>query len=283
MEPAGYLVPYNTWAADLSDKGNDPDFREAPFSWGICRPNIRRSVKVGQRLFFVARDTGDTHDFFIKGYFRVAKKLTLPEVLEEPTLRNRQNVILDNLESGSDVRVAIQNYVSAGKVHWNRAFLSAENARFGREFDGENIGLYAFEDRGRWFVHNREDDHCRDDWRCNRLFRCRRSEFETCATGAVCRRRAQFSLDDLPSYIVGDVADCSKVETRIPWTSVVDWLGPTYDKLLRRCLVPGRSVDRYTKAYWEIRGQSNAVKMSGSEVHGLQSFLQDNGARQHRS
>jgi hypothetical protein len=276
---AGYLVPYNTWAADLSDKGNDPDFRQVPYSWGICRPNIRRSVAVGQYLFFVARDKGGTHGFFIKGYFRVAKKLTLPEVLRQPILRGRQNVLLDNFEPAGDVHAAIQSYVSDGKVCWNPAFVSAENKQFGGEFDGKDVGLYAFEDRGRWFVHNREDDHCRDDWRCNRLFRCRRTDFQACANGAVCPRRARLSLDDLPSYVVGDITDCSVIETRIPWASVVDCLGETYDRLLRRCLVPRRKADRDTKDYAEIRGQSNAVKMSQCEVDGLRSFLNDHARR----
>lgn len=49
--------PDDEWA----DIGNDPDFRQPRFTWGICRTNVRGWAQSGDDLFFHIEAVGAVH------------------------------------------------------------------------------------------------------------------------------------------------------------------------------------------------------------------------------
>lgn len=70
---------------NLWDVGNDPYFHSKPFSWGICRPNIRGSIEEDTRLFFYTTK-GSAGDYYLTGMMKVEKKLTQEQAANESDL-----------------------------------------------------------------------------------------------------------------------------------------------------------------------------------------------------
>jgi hypothetical protein len=66
------------------DKGNDPEMRASPMTWGICRTDTRRDAKVGDDLFFVAfaADRPLPERYYLAAQFRVAEKIDWPEAVD---------------------------------------------------------------------------------------------------------------------------------------------------------------------------------------------------------
>ncbi len=119
-----YLLVYlavgnqdDKWA----DIGKDPDFRERPYTWGICRTNVRGWAQPGDDLFFIAKQPAGSVDdrYFLRARFRVAKKHDHAEARR--LLGPRQNVIIDELPAGRDVRSGIADYVALYRheLQWN--------------------------------------------------------------------------------------------------------------------------------------------------------------------
>jgi hypothetical protein len=55
----------------IIDIGEDPCFDNPP-TWGICRPNYRRSIEVGYNLVFLAKIEDD---YYLKGWFKVGETI----------------------------------------------------------------------------------------------------------------------------------------------------------------------------------------------------------------
>ncbi len=67
------------------------------------------------------------------------------------------------------------------------------------------------------------DDHEIDNWKCQRMFLCRRSQLSACIAAESCLREQQFP--SLRGYIVAD-AQCDLGPDRLEWQSVAPraWL-----------------------------------------------------------
>ena len=81
---------------------NDPHFWDLPPTWGICRTDYRRTINVGDYIFFVLPKKGKLPQM-IYGYFCVAEKITHDEAFARSDLRNKKmsnknpngNIIVD--------------------------------------------------------------------------------------------------------------------------------------------------------------------------------------------
>jgi hypothetical protein len=68
---------------------NDPHFWTIPPTWGICRTDYRRSVNVGDYVFFVLPKASDLPQM-IYGYIRVKEKITHLEAYHRSELRRKR-------------------------------------------------------------------------------------------------------------------------------------------------------------------------------------------------
>lgn len=108
---------HDAWA----DIGNDPDFRQTPFTWGICRTNVRGWARPGDDLFFIAkRSRGPLEDrYFLRARFHVQERLDHAQARRR--FGPRQNVIIDELPAGRDLRSRVDSYISEWKdqLQWD--------------------------------------------------------------------------------------------------------------------------------------------------------------------
>lgn len=160
-----YLLVYiavgdqeDAWA----DIGNDPDFRQTPFTWGICRTNVRGWAQAGDDLFFVAKRSGGSVSdrYFLRGRFTVSEKIDHVEARRR--FGPRQNVIIDELPAGRDLRSRLTDYID----HWQRD-LQWNDGRPDRPrlTSGDWIETeFAVEPQpDHWYVHSYWDPHV--DWK----------------------------------------------------------------------------------------------------------------------
>lgn len=165
---ASYLLVYLA-AGDQDDEwadiGNDPDFRKIPFTWGICRTNVRGWTQRGDDLFFIAKRSALSIEdrYFLRARIRVAEKVGHVEARER--FGARQNVILDELPPGPDVRSRVANYIDRWRpvLQWNEGRPDFSLFDSGQWTETE---VAVEETPGRWFVHSHWDPHI--DWK-NRL------------------------------------------------------------------------------------------------------------------
>ncbi len=68
---------------------NDPHFWEPPPTWGICRTDFRRVIKVGDYIFFVLPKASELPQM-VYGYFRVREKITHMQAFRRPELRHKR-------------------------------------------------------------------------------------------------------------------------------------------------------------------------------------------------
>lgn len=149
---------YDAWA----DIGNDPDFRQTPFTWGICRTNVRGWARPGDDLFFIAkRSVGPLEDrYFLRARFRVEERLD--HVQARKRFGPRQNVIIDELPAGADVHSRIGGYISnwKDKLQWDDGHPDLARLSSGKWSEAD----FAVEATpGQWYVHSYWDPH--PDWR----------------------------------------------------------------------------------------------------------------------
>lgn len=269
MRVPGRLIVFNTHKPDRSDDSNDPDFRGLPFSWGICRPELRRAVEAGEYLFFVARDQEGWSGLYLKGFFRVAENISVAEALARQNLRSRQNVIIDELPPNREVRSALADYWEQHGCpgpNAQRRRHGKHNARTVPTLEDATLGSWIFEDGGRTFVHRSGDYHEADDGRCGRIFNCRIKQRDAClqAGGApVCTQRSKAGVAQTRGYIVGDERDCASYDSPPAWEDVVRSLGTEYDALVRKCFT---CRGRNSIPYGRLRGQVNALKLAHQQV-----------------
>jgi len=150
---------------EWADIGNDPDFRERPYTWGICRTNVRGWAQPGDDLFFIAKRPAESVDdrYFLRGRFRVSERMDHVEA--QKRFGPKQNMIFDELPAGPDLRARMIDYVGRWrhKLQWNdgRPDLLGLDSGQWSETD------FVVEARsGESYVHSYWDPHV--DWR-NRL------------------------------------------------------------------------------------------------------------------
>ncbi len=275
MQTDGYLAIYNSNQPDLSDDTNDPDFRCRPFTWGICRPQVRRYVKCGQYLFFAARRK-ETGEFFLKGYFRIEDKLTLLNVLEKKRFSKRQNVIAERLPASTQPLEALATYIEHREVVWKTRLLKKRPGLQPLNLDNpskRDLPLCVFREDGQLFVHSYWDHHHPDEWHCSRLFLCPKKGREQCVKsleGCENKRRERgASLASRPYYVVGDQKDCGYLRERILW----DQLGDQYRDLLRKALVLPANLSHEEHERQKVYCQVNVVRLNGEQVKELRSHF----------
>lgn len=153
--------PDDEWA----DIGNDPDFRQPPFTWGICRTNVRAWAQPGDDLFFIAKRPAPNVDdrYFVRARFRVAEKVD--HVDARTLLGPRQNVIIDELPPGGDLRSRVTEYIDRWRLdlQWNDGRPDLSRLASGQWSQDEFAVEVA---PSTWYVHSYWDPHV--DWK-NRL------------------------------------------------------------------------------------------------------------------
>jgi hypothetical protein len=167
---------------DISD---DPCFLEPP-TWGICRPTTRKSIKVGDYLFFVAYYKV-CNQYYFKGYFKVGQKIPYNIALKK--FKNRLNVIITNK------KINFKNH----KWRYNK-LKKAYNIQNGQQIKKWLRVLKATEGT---FFQNQNDSHEIDNWKCRRIFHCDSDQFLKCNKKNKCLKENQ-SLKNYSNYIVAD-------------------------------------------------------------------------------
>src|SRR3989338_2595872 len=74
---------------DGEEVDNDPHLWSEPYTWGICRPDIRNRVKGGDYVFFVLGSKAKLPQM-IFSYIRVAEIITHYQAFQRPRLENKR-------------------------------------------------------------------------------------------------------------------------------------------------------------------------------------------------
>jgi hypothetical protein len=166
MTARNYLLVYHARGGDgadhLRDLGNDPDFRERPYSWGICRPDVRRNRQPGDQLFFIAT-LGTSVD--VENRYWLTAFLEVGDIVDQfeaaRRLPGRENVILDLLHAAGDQRDRVRSYVEAhaDRLQWPDRDQVLRAMR-GGSFDARRVTVELEEEL---FIHSWWDSH--EDWR----------------------------------------------------------------------------------------------------------------------
>ena len=152
------------------DKGNDPEMRGWPMTWGICRTDTRLSARVGDDLFFVAfaADRPPDDSYYLTAQFRIAEKIQWPDAVRR--FGGRPNIIIDDLPPGRDIGERVVNYAvdHRNALRWDgvrRKVLNSlgTDAEWLRGHADEFVVTLA----GQQYVHAYYDGHT--DWRTRRL------------------------------------------------------------------------------------------------------------------
>lgn len=141
---------------DISD---DPCFDGIP-TWGICRPPTRKTIDIGDKLFFIGYYK-KIKKYFFKGWFEVGDKISYNEALKR--FPNRKNVIIS--------KSVKQNL----NINWRYKELESE---FKNQY-GDNIPdwLKQVKVKEGTFYQNNLDNHEIDNWKCRRIFHCSSKQF----------------------------------------------------------------------------------------------------------
>lgn len=204
MQSPNYMCVFRADQAihdDVVDLGHDPDFRPPMPTWGICRPPTRRSVREGSYIVFLGYYKEDQR-YLIKGWMRVGEKISYLDALKR--FGNRPNVIIREVPQTK----------SSAPVLWKRKDLQKKT----RDLYGTDRPLFLttihVEDRA--YVQFKEDLHEIDNWKCQRMFCCRKTRLASCIKAGVCQRESEFS--DLAGYIVAAESEWQDVGPRL-----LDW------------------------------------------------------------
>jgi hypothetical protein len=169
------------------DLGFDPDFRPPVATWGICRPPTRQHVKVDSYVIFLGYYPNDRR-YLVKGWLRVGKKISYLDALEH--FPDRPNVIIRDSAATGDQAPTIRG--------WKRGDLQEKAKR-----DYGTIApdfLTQIRLGTRTFVQLPGDPHEIDNWKCQRMFRCQKTQLARCIDACRCMREEDFPA--LRGYIV---------------------------------------------------------------------------------
>jgi hypothetical protein len=198
-----YLVD-NDPTGQLMDVGDDPCFTSPP-TWGICRPDIRNSNDLSKdsRLLFIARvREKDSMKYYIKGYFRVQSKVNVVNAFNR--FKNRKNVIISDF------------------VRTQPEIFNDDNIKAMFSVSGLPEFLTQIEYQGKVFYHKSIDDHAVDNWKCRRIYNCKKSSLANCLKKNKCTKESQ-NFDLKENYIIGyfnDYKDWNKF--RIEWCEIAE-------------------------------------------------------------
>lgn len=157
--PRGYVLVYHARSelpGELPlDKTNDPELRQSPATWGICRTNVRGWVREGDDLFFVALADGR---YSLYAHFPVGARIGHDEARRR--FGPRQNVIVDWLPEAATLQHQLRSYVLAhqDRLVWRNARRMVELAAQGLPLP-EDLAVQLGDSR---VVHSYWDQH--DDW-----------------------------------------------------------------------------------------------------------------------
>lgn len=180
--------------AGTADIGDDPCF-DAPPSWGICRPNYRRSVPIGANLFFLGYVA--PNQYFVKGWFQVGEKISYIEACDR--FPNRRNVIISPLPNNQPLEAVIRNRQKRD-TGWRYPKKQAAFANSGLPRIPEF--LFMAPSNNQVFIQNPADEHEIDNWKCNRIFHCSVAQFRQCMNDNVCLKERNILQERYSNYIV---------------------------------------------------------------------------------
>lgn len=186
---------------DVVDLGQDPDFRQPTATWGICRPNIRRAVRPGSHVVFLGY-FASADLYLLKGWLRVSESIGYLQALER--FPDRPNVIIRE--------AAAVTGLAAVPRGWKRPDLRQQAQE--QTGTSESGFLTTITTSGRTIVQLPADDHEIDNWKCQRMFLCRRSKLSACIAAEECLREPEFP--SLVGYIVAD-AQRDLGASRLEW------------------------------------------------------------------
>lgn len=163
--------------------GDDPCFCSPP-TWGICRPDVRSRLSVGDTLFFLAKIDSD---YILKGWFEVGKKIDYLEALN--LFPERMNVIVSRQQK------------KCRKILWQNTDLN--NLYLAKYANNSPGFLLDIKTSLCNFYQNPADNHEIDNWKCKRIFRCRKSQLKECIEQNSClKNNEDFCNDKYKNYIV---------------------------------------------------------------------------------
>jgi hypothetical protein len=178
------LVFHGSWEdGKLIDIGDDPCFQSPP-TWGICRPNVRGSwIHEGDTLVFLCC-INHTNEYFLKGWFEVGELITYPEALQR--FPERSNVIVSSTSSSKVATCTKDNRKKLSKLYLDESppeFLARIKSKQGN------------------FYHAHGDNHCTDEWKCKRIFRCNYKKFDKCLELNTCLKD-DADMEEYAHYVV---------------------------------------------------------------------------------
>lgn len=183
MSLAGFQVVYLTDRDDLLDVGDDPCFLPPVPTWGICRPDVRSRLEPGHAVFFVAYHR-PSRSYFARGLLVVAETISHVEAAER--FRGRDNLLLSQEIPSSQCEWSDKP--------WRNTDLQTKVAP---------TFLVSLEDAsGKRWHHSPSDGHEVDNWKCRRIFLCRRPRLKRCLSAGRCEKEGQ--AEQYRNYIVGD-------------------------------------------------------------------------------
>lgn len=196
MAKKNYLCVFHAnWIdAELKDISDDPCFDPVP-TWGICRPPYRKSIDVGDRLFFVGYVKSE-NKYYVKGWFEVGEKISYDQALVR--FANRSNVIISKTRNERNDK---WRYSDLEKYFEKSSYKDLEFLKVIKSQEGI-------------FFQNPNDDHEIDNWKCRRIFHCRADKFKNCVDFGECQLNG-ISLRLYSNYIVANPeewAEYSKIK-----------------------------------------------------------------------
>lgn len=152
----------------ICDKGDDPCFTGIP-TWGICRPNIRKSLQVGDTVFFLAEIKGQ---YYLKGWIEVGKKIDYISALRD--FPNNKNVIIAEKQRGT-INTDWKGNKALKKSHRDKY---SSNSDFLSRLVVDEIIFY----------QNKTDGHEINNWKCGRIFNCWTKQLIQCIENNKCEK-----------------------------------------------------------------------------------------------
>jgi hypothetical protein len=198
MSQSGWQVVHFTDRDDLRDVGDDPCFDLSPPSWGICRPNIRCQLNVGQSVLFIAFRR-DQQRYFTHGLFHVAELIGYTEAASR--FPGRENLLLQQTTPSADAEWL-------GKPWRHRALQVNPPPDF---------LTCAIDSKGKRWYHADSDPHEIDNWKCRRIYRCVKATLERCLRKGACGKEQRLGELQYRTYIVGDPASSFVVRKETPY------------------------------------------------------------------
>lgn len=178
---------------DISD---DPCFDNPP-TWGICRPPTRKSISVGDKLFFIAYYK-EVRKYYIKGWFEVGEKISYYDALNR--FPHRQNVIIS------------KNARKTKNLKWRYDKLENEYMKqHGKKIPKWLKSVVVSEGS---FYQNSLDNHEIDNWKCRRIFHCTSKQFRKCISNDTCKKNGS-SLTQYKNYIVSHPTNCGDLGNKL--------------------------------------------------------------------